>query len=78
MAPQDIPPPDRALWDRFIVLIDGAGVKGERARWYVVRIEEYLHAHRMMSLAGHGPAHLRLWFERDGRDGHYLVSIPKR
>ena len=64
MMARYIPPPDRALWDRYLVVLERSGVEPDRRRWYVLRVERFLHAHRAMSLGGLTSAHVQQWFER--------------
>ena len=37
--------PERAFWDRYLTLLQAAGIKPDQARWYVLRVEQYLKAH---------------------------------
>ena len=58
MGAQGIRLPDRAFWDRYLTLLQAAGIKPDQARWYVLRVEQYLKAHPDLALADHGPEHL--------------------
>ncbi len=60
--------PERAFWDRYLTLLQAAGIKPDHARWYVLRVEQYLKAHPDLALADHGPEHLSGWFEGLGRE----------
>ena len=68
MGAQGIRLPDRAFWDRYLTLLQAAGIKPDQARWYVLRVEQYLKAHPDLALADHGPEHLGGWFEGLGRE----------
>ena len=37
MMARYIPPSDRALWDRYLVVLEQSGVEPDRRRWYVLR-----------------------------------------
>ena len=58
MGAQGIRLPDQAFWDRYFTLLQAAGIKPDQARWYVLRVEQYLKAHPDLALADHGPEHL--------------------
>ena len=42
MGAQGIRLPDRAFWDRYLTLLQAAGIKPGQARWYLLRVEQYL------------------------------------
>ena len=58
MGAQGIRLPGRAFRDRYLTLLQAAGIKPDQARWYVLRVEQYLKAHPDLALADHGPEHL--------------------
>ena len=41
MGAQGIRLPDRAFWDRYLTLLQAAGIKPDQARWYVLRVEQH-------------------------------------
>ena len=67
MDAQGIRLPDRAFRDRYLTLLQAAGIKPDQARWHVLRVEQYLKIYSNLALAGHGPEHLG-WFEGLGRE----------
>lgn len=57
------------FWDRFIQLARDTEVPEKALRWYVRRIEQYIQAHPDRPLRTHGPAEVRDYLLRTGRDG---------
>ena len=78
MGAQGIRLPDRAFWDRYLTLLQAAGIKPDQTRWYVLRVEQYLKAHPDLALADHGPEHLGGWFEGLGRESRLKEKWPRK
>ncbi len=68
MGAQGIRLPDRAFRDRYLTLLQAAGIKPDQARWHVLRVEQYLKIYSNLALADHGPEHLVCSFEGLGRE----------
>ena len=43
------------FWDRFVILARRHGVPERTLRWYVLRLEQYIHTHSGQPLRRHGP-----------------------
>ena len=70
MGAQGIRLPDRAFRDRYLTLLQAAGIKPDQAQWHVLRVEQYLKIYSNLALADHGPEHLD-WFEGLGRESRH-------
>jgi hypothetical protein len=55
-------------WDTFIEICRQHGVAGDATRWYVVRIERYLKAHRELPPDRHDARHVAEYLGQAGRD----------
>ena len=47
--------PVKRFWDKYIQYLSDQGVKPSAARWYVIRIEHYIHYFKDKRLALHRP-----------------------
>lgn len=60
--------PDRAFWDGYLAVLGAAGIKPEKAKWYVHRVERYLKVHPNLAVSDHEADHVHRWFERKRRE----------
>lgn len=56
------------FWDRYIKYVQKQGVKGTACRWYVKRVEQYLHAYPDQKLTTHTPELITQFLEGEGRN----------
>jgi len=56
------------FWDRYLAELGQNGVKSSAARWYVLRVEEYLKAHKGRKLLDHRTDDVVSYLQAVGRD----------
>ena len=55
------------FWDKYIDISKSYGVKESSLRWYVKRVEEYIHAHKSVRLVLHTPDTISAYLNTKGR-----------